>query len=208
MLLMTTQDRDGDGQSASDLRELSFLKNNYGPLAESIVLRFRNGLFLPEAGQSALEKLARDQKVDETFLDVLGKLVKQNRPANPSADASNYGPKVIADHPDGKAYTQRDYRAALERLLAANRVHIASFGPRSKTVRHLRLDRPDRRSDGPSRLPSWFLPVLPGWGVRCSRSYREGGHRTSLPIGPTTAAKPGRAKRRAHNSRPTIGRTG
>src|SRR4029077_18854035 len=107
--------------------------------AESIVLRFRNGLFLPEAGQSALEKLAREQKVDGTFLDVLGKLIKQNRPANPSAHASNYGPKVIADHPDGKAYTQRDYRFALERLLAANRIHIASFGPPSKTVRHLAL---------------------------------------------------------------------
>ena len=139
MLLKSPSRDSNDDQSASDLRELSFLKNNYGPLAESIVLRYRNGLFLPEAGQSTLEKLARDQKVDETFLDVLGKLIKQNRPVSPSAHASNYGPKVIADHPDGKAYTQRDYRAALERLLAANRVHIASFGPRSKTVRHLAL---------------------------------------------------------------------
>jgi RecA-family ATPase len=139
MLLRTVQERDRDGQSASDLRELSFLKNNYGPLAESIVLRFRNGLFLPEAGPSTLEKLARDQKVDETFLDVLGKLIKQNRPVSPSAHASNYGPKVIAGHPDGKAYTQRDYGAALERLLAANRIHIACFGPRSKPVRHLAL---------------------------------------------------------------------
>ena len=38
------------------------------------------------------------------------------------------------------------------------------------------------------------FPVLPGWGVRCSRSYREGGQRTSLPIGPATAREPGRAK--------------
>ena len=139
ILLKTTQGRDDDGQSPSDLRELSFLKNNYGPLAESIVLRFRNGLFLPEAGLSTLEKLARDQKVDETFLDVLGKLIKQNRPVSPSSHASNYGPKVIAGHPDGKAYKQRDYRDALERLLTADRIHIASFGPRTKTVRHLAL---------------------------------------------------------------------
>ena len=140
MLLKAPAKGNNDEQSASDLRELSFLKNNYGPLAESIVLRFRNGLFLPEAGQSTLEKLARDQKVDETFLDVLGKLIKQNRPVSPSAHApSNYAPKVIAGHPDGKAYTQRDYQAALERLLAANRIHIASFGPPSKTIRHLAL---------------------------------------------------------------------
>ena len=102
-------------------------------------MRYRNGLFLPEAGQSTLEKLARDQKVDETFVHVLDGLIRQNRPVSPSAHASNYGPKVIAGHPNGKAYTERDYRAALERLLAANRIHITSFGPRSKTVRQLAL---------------------------------------------------------------------
>jgi len=140
MLLKAPAKGNNDEQSVSDLRELSFLKNNYGPLAERIVLRFRNGLFLPEAGQSPLEKLARDQKVDDTFLDVLGKLIKQNRPVSPSAHSpSNYAAKVIAGHPDGKAYTQRDYQAALERLLATNRIHIASFGPRTKTIRHLAL---------------------------------------------------------------------
>jgi RecA-family ATPase len=137
MLLKTVQGQDDEGQSASDLRELSFLKNNYGPLSEGIVLRFHNGLFLPVAGQSTLEKLARDQKIDEAFLDVLGKLTRQNRPVSPSAHASNYAPKVIAGHPNGKAYTQRDYKAALERLLAADRIHVACFGPPSKTIRHL-----------------------------------------------------------------------
>ncbi|MBB4261418.1 MULTISPECIES: AAA family ATPase [unclassified Bradyrhizobium] len=137
MLLKTVQEQDGDGQSASDLRELSFLKNNYGPLSDAVVLRYQNGLFLPVAGQSTLEKLAREQKIDGAFLDVLGKLTRQNRPVSPSAHASNYAPKIIAGHPDGKPYTQRDYRAALERLLAADRIHIASFGPPSKTIRHL-----------------------------------------------------------------------
>jgi RecA-family ATPase len=153
MLLRTPKDSEGDGQSASDLRELAFLKNNYGPLAESVVLRVRNGLFLPEAGQSALEKLAREQRIDETFLDVLRKLIKQNRPVSPSAHApSNYAPKVIAGHPDGKAYTQRDYQAALERLLTANRIHIESFGPPSKQVRHLALGAAASEGcgDGPS----------------------------------------------------------
>jgi CHC2 zinc finger len=35
-------------QPDTDLRELRFKKNNYGPVSESIVLRYRNGLFLPE----------------------------------------------------------------------------------------------------------------------------------------------------------------
>jgi RecA-family ATPase len=128
---------DDGSDSSGDLRELSFLKNNYGALADSVVLRFRNGLFLPEGGGPTLERLAREQKADETFLDVLAKLIKQNRPVSPSAHASNYGPKVIAGHPEGKAYSQRDYQSALERLLAADRIHIASFGPPSKPLRHL-----------------------------------------------------------------------
>ena len=53
----------------------------------------------------------------------------------------------------------------------------------------------------PGYLPGCF-PVLPGWGVRCSRSYREGGQRTSLPIGPATATEPGRSERQAPRLEP------
>ena len=155
MLLKSPARDSGDEQSGSDLRELSFLKNNYGPLAESMVLRFRNGLFLREAGQSALEKLARDQKIDETFLDILGKLIKQNRPVSPSAHApSNYAPKVFAGHPEGKAYSKRDYQAALERLLAANKVHIESSGPRSKPIRYLALGLSPTSPSAPLPAPN------------------------------------------------------
>ena len=45
-----------------DLRVLEVVKANYGPVGETIMLRWDNGLFLPVAGQSTLEKLAREQK--------------------------------------------------------------------------------------------------------------------------------------------------
>jgi RecA-family ATPase len=159
MLLKSPSRDSNDDQSASDLRELSFLKNNYGPLAERIVLRYRNGLFLPEAGQSTLEKLARDQKVDETFLDVLGKLIKQNRPVSPSAHASNHGPKVIAGHPDGKAYTSAITGPRSNGCWRPTASISPASGHARKRSGTWRSDRPDRREcDGPSRLPSWLLP--------------------------------------------------
>ena len=40
---------DGE-QPDNDLRELQFKKNQYGPLGENVVLRWRNGLFLPNLG--------------------------------------------------------------------------------------------------------------------------------------------------------------
>jgi RecA-family ATPase len=130
-----------DEQPDSDLRELQFLKNNYGRLAERVVLRYRNGVFVPEPSMSILERAAREQAVDDAFLAVLGKLIASNRPVNPSPNAANYAPTVIAGHPDGKAHGRKDYQAAMERLLDAGKIHVASDGPPSKKVRFLALGR-------------------------------------------------------------------
>jgi RecA-family ATPase len=46
------------------LRQLEFLKNNYGRLAQRVVLRWRNGIFAPEASASSLEKAAADVKAE------------------------------------------------------------------------------------------------------------------------------------------------
>lgn len=48
-------------QPDNDLREIIFKKNNYGPLADTIVLRYQNGLFLPVTGAGTLEKVAREK---------------------------------------------------------------------------------------------------------------------------------------------------
>lgn len=132
-------------QPDTDLRELEFKKNNYGPVSARMVLRFRDGLFIPEAGMSTLDKLAKEQKIDSAFFNVLEKLSEQNRPASPSAHASNYAPNLIASHPDGKPFGKRDYADAMERLLNANRIHVACEGPRSKPVRFLAPGAADKK---------------------------------------------------------------
>ena len=50
-----------------ELRELQFMKNNYGPLAEPMLLRWRNGVFVPEGGVGSLEKLANRPKGRRAF---------------------------------------------------------------------------------------------------------------------------------------------
>src|SRR5262245_32424190 len=47
---------DGGERPDDDLRELQFKKNQYGPTGETIVLRYENGLFLPMAVVTSLEK--------------------------------------------------------------------------------------------------------------------------------------------------------
>jgi RecA-family ATPase len=59
--LRSVKPEDGE-EPDNNIRELQFKKNQYGPLGESIILRYQRGLFLPEAGLSNLEKLARQTK--------------------------------------------------------------------------------------------------------------------------------------------------
>jgi RecA-family ATPase len=61
---------DGE-QPDNDLRELEFKKNQYGPTAETIVLRYQRGLFLPLPGVTSLDKATQDAKADDIFLDLV-----------------------------------------------------------------------------------------------------------------------------------------
>jgi hypothetical protein len=55
---------EGDDQADNDLRELQFLKNQYGPRGETLALRYQRGLFLPERGVGGLDKIARAAQAD------------------------------------------------------------------------------------------------------------------------------------------------
>jgi RecA-family ATPase len=137
MFLQTPRAKEGE-QPDTDLRELEFKKNNYARLSEKIVLRYRNGVFDAET-TSSFDKAARDQRIDEVFLAVIAKLIEQNRPTSPSPNASNYGPKVVAEHPDGKAYLRAEYVQAMERCLGSDRLHVVTFGPKTRPLRSLAL---------------------------------------------------------------------
>ncbi|MGB6707446.1 MAG: hypothetical protein WBE94_20310, partial [Pseudolabrys sp.] len=63
----------------NDLREIEFKKNQYGPLGQSIVLRYNNGLFLPVAGVSSLDKIAREASADGVFMDLLRRFAGQGQ---------------------------------------------------------------------------------------------------------------------------------
>ena len=76
------EDEDEPVDPANDqgLRELTFMKNQYGTLADKLTLRWRNGLFLPESsGGGGLEKLAEEAKADTAFLDLLDRFTEQGR---------------------------------------------------------------------------------------------------------------------------------
>ena len=73
---MTTEKGD---EPDPQLRELTFKKNNYGPIAERVLLRWKDGVFVPEPRAGSLEKLAEDQRAEDPFLTLLGRFEEQGR---------------------------------------------------------------------------------------------------------------------------------
>jgi RecA-family ATPase len=133
---------DNGDEPDTDLRSLEFRKNQYGPQAPAITLRFKDGLFLPEGSGSSLDQLARASQADEVFLTVLRRRNEQSRwVADNPAGRKNYAPRVFCDEPEARQakLSMRDLAQAMERLFRSNRIRIDEWGPVSKRRRYLVL---------------------------------------------------------------------
>lgn len=136
-MYLTSPKPEAGEQPDSDLRELAFKKNNYGPKGNSIILRYQNGLFLPERGMSTLERAEHDMRVDNSYLDGLRKLLDQGQATSPQVQSPHYVPRLIAAN--DKSVRLKDLEASQQRLLDSRRIHIASEGKPSRPVRRLFL---------------------------------------------------------------------
>jgi RecA-family ATPase len=116
-----------------DLRVLEWKKNNYGPKSETIPLRWRDGVYVPEARAGFLNQLAADRKLDDLFLNLLHSLAKQGRNVSPSRSPT-YAPTAFADQPEAKAakVKQKALAEAMERLFSAGKIKVIAEGPPSR----------------------------------------------------------------------------
>jgi RecA-family ATPase len=117
-------------QPDNDLRELVFKKNQFGPMSANIVLRYRNGLFLPEKGASGLDKLAREAKADETFVDLLKRFANEGRNVSHNVNAKTYAPTAFAAETEAKNHQLRkaDFENAMRRLFEAKKIRVENYG--------------------------------------------------------------------------------
>jgi RecA-family ATPase len=108
-------------QPENDLRQLEFKKNQYGPTAESIVLRYQRGLFLPEGGLSSLDKVAQDQRADEMFLTLLARFESQGRNVSHIETSNNYAPKAFCKESEAKGIRKEHFAKAMLRCSTPER---------------------------------------------------------------------------------------
>jgi len=104
----------------NDLREIVFKKNNYGPISESIIVRYQNGLFLPVPGVASLDRAAQEAKVDDIFLTLLRRFTAANRSISDKR-GTNYAPAIFAREEEARqaAVNTKMLENAMRRLFAA-----------------------------------------------------------------------------------------
>jgi RecA-family ATPase len=127
-------------QADSDLREIVFKKNNYGPISESILLRYHAGLFLPLPGVGSLDRVAKEVKAVEVFLDLLRRFEKENRHVSSNASRS-YAPALFAREDEAKrgGLTSKHLEAAMRLLFKEGKVWNEPCGKPSRPAFRLAL---------------------------------------------------------------------
>lgn len=128
-----------EGDETNDLRQLSFHKNQYGPLAEDITLRWKDGLFVPEPKPGSFEQAAHDAEVDNTLITLMRKYDELKQPLSPKLTARNYLPTILERHEEAKGFKRKDFAAAMIRLLERGILKVEEWGPPSKRYSYVVL---------------------------------------------------------------------
>jgi RecA-family ATPase len=131
LYLSTVKANGKDGEPDHDLRKLEVMKANFGPRGEIIKVRWHEGVFVVEAGSSSLEKLARDKKIDDTFVTLLERYTRQNQPLCPYA-GRNYAPSIFASNGKAGGISSAEFARCMQRLIDADIIHVETEGPPSK----------------------------------------------------------------------------
>src|SRR5215831_8864738 len=117
----------------SDLREIVFKKNNYGPISESIVVRYQNGLFLPVPGVASLDRAVQETRSSEIFLALLDRFTKANRNVS-DKKGTNYAPALFAKEAEAKSagLDSKPLEAAMRHLFKIGSIWNEPIGKPSR----------------------------------------------------------------------------
>ena len=126
-------------QPDSDLRQLEFKKNQYGPIGESIALRYKAGLFLPEGGVASLDRVAREQKADDVFLAVLARFEQDKRNVSDKRTSHNYAPSNFCKESEARGLRKEHLEAAMRRLFERGKIRIENYGRPARPSTRLAL---------------------------------------------------------------------
>jgi RecA-family ATPase len=126
-------------QPDNDLREIEFKKNQYGALAESIPLRWQDGMYLPIDG-ATFNRAEQEARADDVFLELLRRFNTENRRVSSSLGPT-YAPALFAKEDAAKkaGVSNAGLTAAMRRLFKVGKIHNESHGKSSRQRFHLAI---------------------------------------------------------------------
>ena len=127
----------GEGHEENpDARVLRSMKSNYGPTGQEIPVTWRSGVFVVDAPEAGLDRVARLAKAERVFLSLLRTFTEQGRWV--SASPSNtFAPTVFADHPKAEGITAAAFKGAMNALFDRGEIVVAEHGKGAKTRKHI-----------------------------------------------------------------------
>ena len=127
-------------QPEDDLRELVFKKNQYGPMSDRVILRYRDGMFLPEPGVTSLSKLAQAASAQDVFLTLLKRFEASNRTVGDKSSRS-YAPSLFAREDEAKkaGLNRKLLEAAMRQLFKDGKIWNEPCGRPSRPSFHIAI---------------------------------------------------------------------
>jgi RecA-family ATPase len=115
-----------DTEPDKTLRQLDFMKSNYSALADSVTLRWKAGVFVPDAKPGSLERMAADAKADTAFMALLDKFTRQGRNVSHKPTSNNFAPSEFSKEPG--APSKLALVDAMRRLFMAEKIVAETYG--------------------------------------------------------------------------------
>ena len=120
-------------QPDNDLREIVFKKNQYGRVAESILLRYQDGLYLPLEGIGPIDAVAKAAIAEDVFLTLLKRFTDENRHVGANI-GPGYAPAAFAREDEAKkaGVSKINLEAAMRQLFKDNKIRNEPYGKPSR----------------------------------------------------------------------------
>jgi RecA-family ATPase len=137
---------DDGSEPDKNLRVVEFMKSNYGPIAGTVTVRWKAGVFVPEPKAGSFEKIAVDAKADHTFLDQLARFTAQGRNVGEGRTSPNYAPTMFARENTG--FTKRELEGAMHRLFRDRKIRVETYGKTSNPHQRIALALNGQEANG------------------------------------------------------------
>lgn len=104
-----------------DARRITTKKANYGKTGNEILLKWQNGVFVPESEGGAMGANAASMKARRVFLDLLRKYTDEGRNVN-AKGGTNYAPTVFSKDKRNERVSRSAFNEAMNDLFASGTI--------------------------------------------------------------------------------------